>query len=378
MKRSIFIISCVLLTNILFNKSIQSQNDNYNKIINVLYKARDKVSDNKPSSIKQAVDDITEVKSLLEKEKYSRILTSEEIELDSILGFTLERLDEVGDSNLSGEIIDYAISDAVTVHINYLFSVRSKKYYPAGLEIYYGISHISSNNINSSFNNNGFFKINIIYQEKAFLKEYQSGRLLRTGIFYSISKDKYISNSDINSKISSDLNQFGLDGLTPCIGFGNSEIQIYPYSTAIITPVWSKFKMNSNSSQFSTEDIIKINDFNNTWRYGNVRKGGILLDIKNKININICFERIFIFSRHLILQDYISSAIEDSPSILFYAINEIYFVKSPVLGSILNFIVGNTVAYGLSQLRKEKMNWPFNSAPPLCYDSFKFGVGVHF
>jgi hypothetical protein len=26
------------------------------------------------------------------------------------------------------------------------------------------------------------------------------------------------------------------------------------------------------------------------------------------------------------------------------------------------------------QLRQEKMNWPFNTAPPLAYDQFKFGV----
>jgi hypothetical protein len=52
--------------------------------------------------------------------------------------------------------------------------------------------------------------------------------------------------------------------------------------------------------------------------------------------------------------------------------------SSPTAGPIINFVLKNALAYGLYELRRENMNWPFNSAEPLLFDSFKAGFTFTF
>ena len=48
--------------------------------------------------------------------------------------------------------------------------------------------------------------------------------------------------------------------------------------------------------------------------------------------------------------------------------------SSPYAVPVVNFFLKNGLSYAVYELRKDKMNWPFDSAPPLCIDSFKFGL----
>jgi hypothetical protein len=52
--------------------------------------------------------------------------------------------------------------------------------------------------------------------------------------------------------------------------------------------------------------------------------------------------------------------------------------SSPYSGPIVNFILKNGFAYAMYELRKEKMHWPFNSAEPLMYNSYKAGMTFTF
>ena len=54
-------------------------------------------------------------------------------------------------------------------------------------------------------------------------------------------------------------------------------------------------------------------------------------------------------------------------------INEI-LNSSPAAGPVVFFILKSALGYGLYELRQDKMNWPFTSAPPIAFDNIKFGV----
>lgn len=54
------------------------------------------------------------------------------------------------------------------------------------------------------------------------------------------------------------------------------------------------------------------------------------------------------------------------------------FKSSPSAGPIVFFILKSALGYGLYELRQEKMNWPFPSAPPIAMDNIKFGVTLTF
>ncbi len=48
--------------------------------------------------------------------------------------------------------------------------------------------------------------------------------------------------------------------------------------------------------------------------------------------------------------------------------------SSPYSVPVVNFFLKNGLSYAIYELRKDRMNWPFDSAPPLRNDSFKFGL----
>ena len=52
--------------------------------------------------------------------------------------------------------------------------------------------------------------------------------------------------------------------------------------------------------------------------------------------------------------------------------------SSPKSLPIFNFILRNAVAYGFKELRREKMNWPFDTAAPLNITSWNVGLSVSF
>ena len=60
-----------------------------------------------------------------------------------------------------------------------------------------------------------------------------------------------------------------------------------------------------------------------------------------------------------------------------------YFVEeisnsSPVAGPIVNFILKNGFSYAYYQLKRNKMNWPFESETPLTYEAVKIGLKFTF
>ncbi|MGE5847186.1 MAG: hypothetical protein ACM34O_10705, partial [Ignavibacteria bacterium] len=86
------------------------------------------------------------------------------------------------------------------------------------------------------------------------------------------------------------------------------------------------------------------------------------------------YERSIIFPRHLFWKWLGSAGIE---LIGQWALDEFIdniMDSSPYAAPVVNFVLKNALAYGIYELRQEKMNWPFNSAAPLAYDQFKFGV----
>ena len=50
------------------------------------------------------------------------------------------------------------------------------------------------------------------------------------------------------------------------------------------------------------------------------------------------------------------------------------FDRSPAAVPVVDFLLKNGLAYSLYLLKKENMNWPFNTETPLTYETFKLGV----
>ncbi len=123
----------------------------------------------------------------------------------------------------------------------------------------------------------------------------------------------------------------------------------------------------------------KLNDFGkNILRYGKQFQSGIMISPVSNLNISLEYQRSIVFPRHLFWYTLGSDAVE---SISEGAIN-IFTNKiknsSPELYPIVKFVFDTGLSYGFYELRKKDMNWPFKTASPILFDSYKIGLSYSF
>jgi hypothetical protein len=138
------------------------------------------------------------------------------------------------------------------------------------------------------------------------------------------------------------------------------------------TPVIT-FNMFGDNVYYST-----IQDFNRTFRFGTGTEAGIIMPFGGIFNFQIQFDRTLVFPRHLVWKHLGSVIIEAVGQSALDGFIHAVFRASPESGPIINFLLKNGLAFGLYELRRSKMNWPFETAEPMLFDSFKGGLNITF
>jgi hypothetical protein len=180
-------------------------------------------------------------------------------------------------------------------------------------------------------------------------------------------------------------NTFSINNDTWEFGFGNqkgygykisSSFSIIPYTENSFN--WSRvnFAYDTNSVDINDRKIIELYD--ESFRYGNSIAGGIKFQILNNFAFDLSYERQVIFQRLLFWKLAGSTLIEFASQGLLDNFIERIFKSSPYTAPIVSFVLKNALSYGIYELRREKMNWPFNSEPSLFFDQFKVGVSFIF
>ena len=233
----------------------------------------------------------------------------------------------------------------------------------------YGLSKINLKGINSSF-------------AKPNLLELKIGHLSETPFDDSEEVLKYRFTNIFLSYISTELsNKSNTDGLRTSLwrfgttwskgygyNLGNASIVLFNSSSF----VWSKLDMKDFPA--NQKDRDKLDRFNKSFRFGTSTEDGIKIKPIPLISVVASYERSIIFERHLFWKWLGGEVIYFAgQGVLDAFIHEIKD-SSPIAVPVVSFILKGALSYGMYQLRQEKMNWPFNTVPPLAYNQFKFGV----
>jgi hypothetical protein len=121
-----------------------------------------------------------------------------------------------------------------------------------------------------------------------------------------------------------------------------------------------------------------IDYFGDRFRFSEQFQGGVKFRIQKNIAINAGYERILVYPRHLFwkwLGSEIIQGIGDAGLDKF--IKEVE-KSSPTIAPIVYFVLKNSLSYGIYELRRKSMNWPFESTSPMLFDSFKVGLTFTF
>ena len=234
----------------------------------------------------------------------------------------------------------------------------------------YGLSDMSLNNFKEKFSKPNSIELQLGYTNYK-MKWLQS-------IFQK--NYRFISISNISTKISgnkdglkSDMWRIGI-GRTYALGYKFGRAALIPYYSNSI--MWSRLNMEDQPSDSTDRNMT--DHFNKSFRFGTSSKGGIEFQITQNIGINAEYERSIVFPRHLFWKWAGSVMIEASSQVLIDEFVEAIYKSSPFAAPIANFILKNALSYGIYELRQSKMNWPFDTAAPLSYDQFRFGLSFVF
>lgn len=172
-------------------------------------------------------------------------------------------------------------------------------------------------------------------------------------------------------------------------GFGKSEGYGYKLTESMALILFNANTLNWSRIDFKYPNILTIdpldhfaydrendilNLYDETFRFGTSSEGGVRFKLIDNLMLDAGYERSIVFQRHLFWKWAGSAVIESAAhGLLDQFIKEI-FQSTPAAGPIVNFVLKNALSYGIYELRKEKMNWPFKSEAPITYDQFKFGM----
>ena len=256
------------------------------------------------------------------------------------------------------------------------FDFGFRENHPA-ISLQYGLANLKRDDLKSQFVDPHLLELKLGYIKDR--KAWDSESIIKHNykfLYLSNQSNKLAGKNAVGSEIESSMWRFGF-GRSSGYGYKLGEsAAIIPYYS--YTMNWSN--INFNYSLASTPDdeqnILKLYD--ESFRFGTSSEGGIRVKVINNVMLDAGYERSIVFQRHLFWKWAGSAMIETAAQGLLDGFIHEVFDSSPAAGPIVNFLLKNALAYGLYELRKEKMNWPFSSEAPIVYDQFKFGVTVVF
>jgi len=243
------------------------------------------------------------------------------------------------------------------------------------ISLNYGLSTISRDDVEQSFAKNDLIELKIGYttRKDSRYADYIE-KLTYNYAFLNYNSTSLAGDTEDTSKINTKNWQFGLGWST---GYGykiGEESAIIPYYSSTLS--FTEVDFQNDSLNANDEDIM--NRYYGTFRFGSSSEFGVRGQINNLLAIEAGYETAAVFEGWLFWKWAGSAVIEVAANGVLDAFIKEVFKSSPAAGPIVFVVLKGALGYGLYELRKGEMNWPFPSAPPIAMDNFKFGMTFTF
>ena len=243
------------------------------------------------------------------------------------------------------------------------------------ISLNYGLSDISRKDVETPFADNNLLELKLGYRSK---QKTKYADYIEKSVFNYLFLNRNTTNLAGGSGTTGDIEtknwQFGA-GWSKEYGYKiGKDASITPYYTSSMN--WTRIDFPDDSLNPNDERIKQLYD--EAFRFGTSSEAGVRIQPIKLITFEAGYERSIVFERHLFWKWAGSAVIEVAANgVLDVFIKEV-FKSSPAAGPIVFFVLKGALGYGLYELRKGEMNWPFPSAPPIAMDNFKFGMTFTF
>lgn len=186
------------------------------------------------------------------------------------------------------------------------------------------------------------------------------------------SKWKIKDNKNLNTRIW----KFGLFN-TEGYGYklGRRNFLMLTYSNSFN---WSKMDVDNLASFTDSNDVNRISRFTEQFRFGTSFASGVSFILARSISLDVNYERSIVFPGHKFWYWLGSEAVEFGAHFLLDEFIEKVLHSSPSVAPIVNAVLKGGLSFGIYELRKTNMNWPFKTEVPLFSDGVRIGLTFMF
>jgi hypothetical protein len=171
-------------------------------------------------------------------------------------------------------------------------------------------------------------------------------------------------------EITGKLARFGLGhGENYGYDLGGSSIVPYFQSTA----AWTELT-TGRPTTLSQDDIEILDRYEGTFRFGASAESGIRANIGRTISLSGGYEAGVVYPRIVFWELAGSYVVVGAANGVVSWFGKDMVDSSPTLGPIFLFLIRSGVTWGVYQLWREDMNWPFASETPLTHETLKFNL----
>lgn len=238
------------------------------------------------------------------------------------------------------------------------------------IETNYGFSKNSLNKLTGKFSKANLAELKLGYTNEYNVSSTES-IMKYSSSYFGISNSSYkLAKKSVSSDLDGDIWRFaaGWDR-----GYGYKPSQ----KSAIIFYNGNAFTMSRLKIDNPIPDLadsLSLNMFRDAFRYGQKTEAGMKIQIIPQLVLNASYERAQVFPRWLFWKWAGGAIIEVAAQSMVDEFVDKILDSTPMAAPVINFLLKNGLSYGIYELRKDKMNWPFNTPAPFMTDSFKFGV----
>lgn len=239
------------------------------------------------------------------------------------------------------------------------------------MELNYGLGNPKHKSIRGDFTEIGSAQLRLGYRS---VEEYKDPVLEVDENFFELANlSSDLGTSDTEKDYNTKLWRFGL-GWTDGYGYGNKDLGVLLYNQNSF--LWSRLETETDS--YLGNDQNRLDLFNEALRFGSSVEGGAKVELGGLFSVNGSYQASVIFPRHMFWYH--------SGSLIVRAIGMgsiDYFVgevldSTPEAAPVVNFLLKNGFSYAFHVLQRENMNFPFDTAPALTYETYKIGVTFTF
>ena len=134
---------------------------------------------------------------------------------------------------------------------------------------------------------------------------------------------------------------------------------------------WSKLRVKGNPGVSADAELLSLYG---AFRFGTKTEATVSFRVAPLVALNAGYECSLMFRRHLVWGWLGSVALEGGVGWALDKFIDRIVDASPAAAPIVNFVLKNGLSYGVYQLRKERMNYPFESEASILNDTFKIGM----